>query len=237
MRDLGAFEGCSQPPFIVVDGERVPVFAEEEKIAQSEREETCTPLPKTGGYVQFCDETTMAPKAHGTTEKPVQEELRWKVDRRTANRICCFNRHAAEYPGYWKAETKFLKEVSRDEPTVYYDSVTGKPLFVAPIGRSMENFLGESETHGWPSFRDQEVVWENMRVLKATGEAVSADGTHLGHNIPDAKGNRYCINIVSVAGRPASDDATADVAEVPQEDADDGAGWLPFKLPGFFPWS
>ena len=37
-------------------------------------------------------------------------------------------------------------------------------------------------------------------------------------------------------GRPAADDATADVAE-PQEDADDGAGWLPFKLPGFFPWS
>jgi len=66
----------------------------------------------------------------------------------------------------------------------------------------MAEFISESRTHGWPSFRDQEVVWENMRVLKATGEAVSADGTHLGHNLPDAKGNRYCINLVSVAGRP-----------------------------------
>jgi peptide methionine sulfoxide reductase MsrB len=28
------------------------------------------------------------------------------------------------------------------------------------------------------------------------------DGTHLGHNLPDGKGNRYCINLVSVAGRP-----------------------------------
>ena len=35
------------------------------------------------------------------------------------------------------------------------------------------------------------------------GEAVSVDGTHLGHNLPDGKGNRYCINLVSVAGRPA----------------------------------
>ena len=35
------------------------------------------------------------------------------------------------------------------------------------------------------------------------GEAVSIDGTHLGHNLPDGKGNRYCINLVSVAGRPA----------------------------------
>lgn len=33
---------------------------------------------------------------------------------------------------------------------------------------------------GWPSFRDQEVVWDNVRVLKNSGETVSVDGTHLG---------------------------------------------------------
>ena len=33
------------------------------------------------------------------------------------------------------------------------------------------------------------------------GETVSVDGTHLGHNLPDDAGNRYCINLVSVAGR------------------------------------
>lgn len=65
-----------------------------------------------------------------------------------------------------------------------------------------------------------------MRCL-ANGEAVSVDGTHLGHNLPDKSGNRcvveihvwslgqtfslsvsdivcrvcrYCINLVSVAG-------------------------------------
>jgi len=158
-------------------------------------------LPKTGGLIQFCGEDVMSKKAHGTTDKPVQRNLRWGVDREVADRICSFNRHYAEYAGYWKT-TKFLAEVDRKQPTVYYDSVSGKPLFVAPIGRSMESFLAETATHGWPSFRDEEVVWENVRILKSSGEAVSDVGTHLGHNLPDGKGNRYCINLVSVAGSP-----------------------------------
>ena len=37
------------------------------------------------------------------------------------------------------------------------------------------------------------------------GETVSVDGTHLGHNLPDDAGNRYCINLVSVAGRPCDE--------------------------------
>lgn len=64
---------------------------------------------------------------------------------------------------------------------------------------SYKEFLDESIAHGWPSFRDEEVVWENVRCL-ANGEAVSLVGTHLGHNLPDRHGNRYCINLVSVAG-------------------------------------
>jgi hypothetical protein len=37
------------------------------------------------------------------------------------------------------------------------------------------------------------------------GEAVSVDGTHLGHNLPDRTGNRYCINLVCIAGRGAAE--------------------------------
>jgi peptide methionine sulfoxide reductase MsrB len=85
---------------------------------------------------------------------------------------------------------------------MFYDSVTGKPLFKAPIGRTMSGFLKESQDHGWPSFRDEEVIWENVRCLE-NGEAVSLDGSHLGHNLPDNRGNRYCINLVSVAGKPS----------------------------------
>jgi len=39
----------------------------------------------------------------------------------------------------------------------FYDSNTGKLLFTAPVGRTMDEFLVESSAHGWPSFRDAEV--------------------------------------------------------------------------------
>jgi len=83
----------------------------------------------------------------------------------------------------------------------FYDSNSGKLLFSAPKGRTMEEFLVESRAHGWPSFRDDEVNWDFVRILP-DGETVSLDGTHLGHNLPDRRGNRYCINLVSVAGNP-----------------------------------
>ena len=132
---------------------------------------------KVGGSPVMGDESIMAPKAHGTSASPVQKDLKWNVDVENADRITNYNRRFAEYGGYWK-QTNFLKEVSRTEPTTYYDSVTGKPLFRAPIGRSMDEFLAESNVHGWPSFRDQEVVWENARVLR-DGETVSTTGTHV----------------------------------------------------------
>jgi peptide methionine sulfoxide reductase MsrB len=109
--------------------------------------------------------------------------------------------------GYWTS-TEFLKYVKEHEdeikagnPIDFYDSVTGKLLFQAPVGRSLEDFLAESKSHGWPSFRDEETNWEYVRCLK-NGECISESGTHLGHNLPDSKGNRYCINLVSVAGQP-----------------------------------
>ena len=110
-------------------------------------------LPKVGGKPVMAPESIMAQKAHGTSASPVQANLKWNVDGKKADQITNFNRRFAEYGGYWK-ETSFLKEVSRDEPTTYYDSVTGKPLFVAPIGRTMDQFLAESNVHGWPSFRE-----------------------------------------------------------------------------------
>ena len=51
--------------------------------------------------------------------------------------------------------------------------------------------------------------------MLANGEAVSVDGTHLGHNLPDRAGNRYCINLVCVAGSPpalAEDGGARDTA-------------------------
>merc|ERR1712187_825519 len=133
----------------------------------------------------------------------VQDDLKWGCDRKVADNICAFNRHGAEFSGYFE-ETGFLTQETGSQPVTFYDSVTGKPLFVAPVGRTWDEFVKESKIHGWPSFRDEEVVKDNVRVLN-DGETVSVDGTHLGHNLPDKSGNRYCINLVSVAGRPESD--------------------------------
>jgi peptide methionine sulfoxide reductase MsrB len=150
------------------------------------------------------EESIMKQKAHGTSDTPVQQNLRWNVDRDVADRICNFNRHYAEHAGYFKTVADFMNETN-DTPAsseiTFYDSNTGKPLFYAPRGRTMEEFVRESRNHGWPSFRDNEVEWKNVRLLK-NGETVSVDGTHLGHNLPDGKGSRYCINLVCVAGRP-----------------------------------
>jgi peptide methionine sulfoxide reductase MsrB len=155
------------------------------------------------------DRSIMRRKAYGTSSVPIQTDLRWKVDPTLANRIANFNRHGAERSGYhdsrsvsfWRSARKQFFADGAKQPLVFYDSNTGKPLFRAPVGRSWESFEKESRSHGWPSFRDAEVVWENVRCLR-DGESVSVDGTHLGHNLPDRSGNRYCINLVSVAGRP-----------------------------------
>mmetsp|Transcript_1703 Transcript_1703/g.3679 ORF Transcript_1703/g.3679 Transcript_1703/m.3679 type:complete len:208 (-) Transcript_1703:1751-2374(-) len=152
-------------------------------------------------YPVVAEESVMDQKAHGTSDKPVQKDLRWSCDFEVADRICNFNRHYAEYAGYWQT-TDFIKSLKDEEqPVKFYDSVTGVLLFTAPVGRTMEEFLKESQGHGWPSFRDDEVNWDYVRCLN-NGECISTTGTHLGHNLPDGSGNRYCINLVSVAGAP-----------------------------------
>ncbi len=156
--------------------------------------------PSSGPYPVMGSESLMSPKAHGTSHHPVQDDLRYGCDRKVADHVCNFNRHYAEHAGYF-LKTEWLHSISHEVATTYYDSNTGSPLFHAPVNRSFEEFMRESRAHGWPSFRDEEVNWTYVRVLP-DGECVSIDGTHLGHNIPDARGNRYCINLVSIAGNP-----------------------------------
>jgi hypothetical protein len=56
-------------------------------------------------------------------------------------------------------------QVDKNGEIIFYDSVTGKPLFVAPRGRSFEEFRKESVAHGWPSFRDEEVPTKRRTLL------------------------------------------------------------------------
>jgi hypothetical protein len=149
------------------------------------------------------NESIMRQKEHGTSHTPVQTILRWDCSSDLADRICNYNRHYAEISGYWEDSSTFLAEEDGSSPVTFYDSNTGLSLFTVPgiNNRTWEEFIGESRFHGWPSFRDDEVNWKYVRVLP-NGETVSTAGTHLGHNLKDSVGNRYCINLVSIAGNP-----------------------------------
>ena len=58
--------------------------------------------------------------------------------------VCCFNRHYAEESGYF-AKTNFLNEETGEKEITFYDSVSGKPLYIAPRGRTWKEFLIESK--------------------------------------------------------------------------------------------
>lgn len=92
-----------------------------------------------------------------------------------------------------------------DGTFTFRDSVSGIPLFIAPRGRSLDDFKAETAKHGWPSFRDAEMVKNNVVVTK-DGEVHSISGTHLGHNDPDSKGPRYCLDLVCLAGHSQKDE-------------------------------
>lgn len=63
--------------------------------------------------------------------------------------ICNYNRHFAEMGGYFLF-TPFEKTVLQaNGPITFYDSVTGKPLFVAPIHRSAEDFIQVGQKKYW----------------------------------------------------------------------------------------
>ena len=62
------------------------------------------------GYPVMGSEEIMSPKAHGTCAAPVQDNLRYGCDFKTADSICCYNRHYAEHSGYWTSKTTFLDE-------------------------------------------------------------------------------------------------------------------------------
>jgi hypothetical protein len=195
-----------------------------ELITKHDKDNT-TPLPKTcceqnlhysagakhhtlgKGFYRY-DDALMNLKEYGTcTKQPVQPEMRWGGDVTTAGEVCCWNRHGAERKYSWEKVTAFWAEVDKlktipGSTITFYDTITQKPLYVAPVGRPWDDFIKESKDHGWPSFRDTEIVQENVRILPQNKEElISIDGTHLGHNLPDYKGNRHCVNLVSVLGK------------------------------------
>merc|ERR1711865_794778 len=93
-------------------------------------------------------EELMSAKAHGTTEQAPDKDLRWDADYKTADNICCFNRHYAEAGGSWGNSNFRTTESAASGEITFYDTVSKKPLFVAPRGRTYAEFLEESNAHG-----------------------------------------------------------------------------------------
>ena len=128
--------------------------------------------------------------------KLTSNTLKWNVVLKLARKICCNNRLNAEPKHSWELNTEFINWLHSSQPKIFYDSVNNLPLF--KIQRPIEEWIKESQVHGWPSFRDNEIYSkQNVRVLP-NGEVVTPYGNHLGDNLPDNLGNRYCINLVSI---------------------------------------
>ena len=143
---------------------------------------------------------------------PVQHNLQFGTagDYAMADNICCHNSYYAEPFGYHAslAQGAFFDQLDPTVVTTFYDSVCGVPLFRAPVGRTFAAWRTESEHHGWPSFRPEETFSENI-IIHPGGEMSSSCGTHLGHNLPDRTGARYCIDLVCMAGGDSSAAAVA----------------------------
>eukprot|EP00729_Bicosta_minor_P006020 gene6020-12891_t len=126
-------------------------------------------------------------------------------DETQADAVCCDpnDKPYAEPSGtFQQPDIALFKHINQDGTTTFYDSVCGIPLFTAPIGRDFATWQSESQSHGWPSFRDAEVNKTSVTVDTTTGEVLSTCGTHLGSLLPDAEGNRYCIDLSCIAGNP-----------------------------------
>ena len=152
-------------------------------------------------------------------QAPFQHQLLYGVDAYLAdtdyndgmsmpNFVCCHNDHNTEPVGFFMDPAIDLfgrlelqgANASDAEPTVFFDSTCGVPLFAAPVQREFDQWKMESEGHGWLSFRGAEVVSSSI-VVSNSGEVRSICGTHLGHNYPDGSGNRYSIDVVCIAGQ------------------------------------
>jgi len=161
------------------------------------------------------------PAAYDSCSSAVQPKLRYNISSRTqpnvpapvddgeslAEAVCCDVRAKpfAEPQFLFMAPdiALFSKLAANGSVTTFYDSACGLPLFRAPVGRSLDDFQADTNEHGWPSFRAEEVVTANVLTNATSTYVTSKCGTHLGSYLPDGQGPRWCIDLSCVAGNPS----------------------------------
>lgn len=124
-------------------------------------------------------------------------------DESLSSAICCNSNYAgyAEPRGLY-AEHRLFAKLDRSGVNSFYDVSCGVEVFRAPVGRSFKEFQEDTKEHGWPSFRGDEIIQENV-VIKDDGNAInvySSCGTKLGTMETDDSGTRACIDVVCIAG-------------------------------------
>ncbi len=129
-----------------------------------------------GGVTPDAEETVQ-----GTSRcsGPPQSLLRYNVSGRAAadylpsvtsnesltEAVCCDTAQPYPEPNSFFARPDvnlFAQLNTSSGVTTFYDSVCGMPLFMAPVGRTLADWKAETTEHGWPSFRIEEVVKQNM---------------------------------------------------------------------------
>eukprot|EP00656_Telonema_subtile_P011972 TRINITY_DN15_c0_g1_i10.p2 TRINITY_DN15_c0_g1~~TRINITY_DN15_c0_g1_i10.p2 ORF type:complete len:335 (-),score=69.71 TRINITY_DN15_c0_g1_i10:73-1077(-) len=159
-----------------------------------------------------------APIFNSTCKGPIQDNLRYNISNTDASKdwslpvppgeslasaVCCdpfYAAYAEPQHMFDRPDVALFAHFEENKTVTFYDSVCGLPVFVAPRGRTLEDFKADTTEHGWPSFRPEELVVGNSRIVNSTGEVVSACGTHLGSFLPDNKGARWCLDLSCVSG-------------------------------------
>ena len=173
------------------------------------------------GNPESIENGTLTGDSRDTCSGKIQQSLKYNVSNRLAvdylpdgatpkeslaTAVCCdsYFKPFAEPAFFFQRPDVNLFNVIKKEgakTTIFYDSVCGLPLFRAPVNRTFEEFQSESIKYHWPSFRKDEIIDDNVKILP-TGELVSKCGTHLGSNQPDELGDRFCTDLVCLSGHP-----------------------------------
>ena len=159
-----------------------------------------------------CAATLLTPGSNASAAAaavcPLQADLRFGLDTRSEHNWVCCNKEHAE-PKHMFRKHLQLGNLRAEGKWFFYDSKCGLPLFHTAGSREHDDWWDESVGHGWPSFREDEIIAENLVIDKAGPkgfqEVRSTCGTHLGHLMPDRRGPRYCINLLCIGGKPSID--------------------------------